>query len=96
MILASEGAKRVLWREMRYGLSSRVLLDFIASLEACFVSWEIITLFMAYGSMALFGLYCFVNLLQKVLIWFNPKVFFQTFFFNKSSSLRSFLMGVDL
>ena len=79
MILASEGAKRVLWREMRYGLSSRVLLDFIASLEACFVSWEIITLFMAYGSMALFGLYCFVNLLQKVLIWFNPNVFFQNF-----------------
>ena len=68
MILVSEGAKRVLWREMRYGLSSRVLLDFIASLEACFVSWEIITLFMAYGSMALFDLYCFVNLLQKVLI----------------------------
>ena len=64
MILASEGAKRVLWREMRYGLSSRVLLDFIASLEACFVSWEIITLFSVYGMKAFIPL-LFLNLIQK-------------------------------
>ena len=36
----------------------------IATLEACFVSWEIITIFMAYGK-TLFALYCFVNLVQR-------------------------------
>ena len=64
MILASDLATRILWREMRYSLTRRVLLDFIASLEACFVSWEIITIFMAYGK-TLFALFCFVNLVQR-------------------------------
>ena len=64
MILASELATRLLWREMRYSLTRRVLLDFIASLETCFVSWEIITLFMVYGK-RLFGPFCLANLIQK-------------------------------
>jgi len=64
MIIASDLATRILWREMRYSLTRRVLLDFIATLEACFVSWEIITIFMAYGK-TLFALFCFVNLVQR-------------------------------
>ena len=33
MILASDLATRILWREMRYSLTRRVLLDFIGSIH---------------------------------------------------------------
>ena len=39
----SESATRLLWRDMHYTLSRRTILDFISAAEACFISWEIIT-----------------------------------------------------
>merc|ERR1719414_1065598 len=64
MIVATETVTRILWQEMQYSLTRRALLDFIAATEACFVSWEIITLFSVYGMKAFIPL-LFLNLIQK-------------------------------
>ena len=64
MIMGTEIATRMLWQEMRYSLTRRAILDFIATTEACFVSWEIITLFTVYGMQAFIPL-LFLNLIQK-------------------------------
>ena len=64
MIVATETVTRILWQEMQYSLTRRALLDFIAATEACFVSWEIITLFTVYGMKAFVPL-LFLNLMQK-------------------------------
>ena len=64
MIAATETITCVLQQEMRYSLTRRSLLDFIAATEACFVSWEIITLFSVYGMKAFIPL-LFLNLIQK-------------------------------
>ena len=60
----SESATRLLWRDMHYTLSRRTILDFISAAEACFISWEIITIFIYYGKTA-FTLYLFTNLFIK-------------------------------
>ena len=60
----SEAATRLLWRDMHYTLSRRTILDFISAAEACFISWEIITIFIYYGKTA-FTLYLFSNLFIK-------------------------------
>jgi len=62
--MGTEIVTRMLWQEMRYSLTRRAILDFIASTEACFVSWEIITLFTVYGMQAFIPL-LFLNLIQK-------------------------------
>ena len=64
MILMGEFLTRLSWREMRYSLTRRVFLDFVVSIETCFVSWEIITLFLSHGK-SIFALFCFLNLLQR-------------------------------
>ena len=63
-IVLSEAATRLLWREMYYTLTRRTLLDFISAAEACFISWEIITIFIFYGKSA-FTIFCFANLYQR-------------------------------
>ena len=64
MIIATEIATRILWHEMYYTLTRRAILDFITSTEACFVSWEIITIFGNYGTEA-FTILLFLNLVQR-------------------------------
>ena len=66
MIIMSELTTRLLLREMRYSLARRTILDFLASVEACFVSWEIITIFMTYDHNELFfAIFLVLNLIQK-------------------------------
>ena len=63
-MVLSETATRILWREMYYTLTRRAILDWISAAEACFISFEIITIFMFYGKTA-FTVFCFCNLLIK-------------------------------
>ena len=63
-MVLSETATRILWREMYYTLTRRAILDWISAAEACFISFEIITIFMFYGKTA-FTVFCFSNLLIK-------------------------------
>ena len=51
-------------KEMRYGLTRRMLMDLISSAEACFVSWEIFTVFTTHGA-AIFYPLIFLNIMQK-------------------------------
>ena len=76
-IVLSEAATRLLWREMYYTLTRRTLLDFISATEACFISWEIITIFIFYGKSA-FTIFCFANLCAKLIKIMHVIVFDRT------------------
>ena len=60
----SESLSRVIIKDVVQGYFRRFILDFLASMEACMLAWEIITVFQVYG-IAAFGVTLYCNLLAK-------------------------------
>ena len=64
VIAISESLSRVIIKDVVQGYFRRFILDFLASMEACMLAWEIITVFQVYG-IASFGVLLYCNLLAK-------------------------------
>ena len=63
-MVMSESLSHVIIKDVVQGYFRRFILDFLASMEACMLAWEIITIFQVYG-IAAFGVTLYSNLLAK-------------------------------
>ena len=91
-MIISESLSRVIIKDVAQGYFRRFILDFLASMEASMLSWEIITVFQVYG-IAAFGVTLYCNLLAKSYryhIWKGiscPYTLIQSYVFRARSKL---------
>ena len=65
IVVLSDYIFRVILKNVTDGNFRRLLLDFTSSIGACMISWETITVFEEYRSLAVFSIILYSNLLTK-------------------------------